>query len=132
MIVSSLPDEYQGKIIEVGGVADPASRAFSLKIEVDNPGLLIRPGMIAEARIIHDTENEVLAIPASSILHDVNNRSFVFVADTARSRASRRDVVPGEIIDGNITIISGLKEGDIIVTGGQHKLVDGSLISISK
>lgn len=132
VIVPSLPDEYQGKIIEVGAVADPASRAFSLKIEVDNPGLLIRPGMIAEVRIIHDTENEVLAIPASSILHDVNNRSFVFVADTARSRASRRDVVPGEIIDGNITIISGLKEGDIIVTGGQHKLVDGSLISISK
>lgn len=130
--VSSLPETYQGRIIEAGAAADPASRAFSLKIEVDNPGMLIRPGMIAEVKISTGTENEILAVPASAIRHDLNSRSYVFIADTARSRAFRMDVVPGEIIDGNIGIVSGLKEGDIIITGGQHKLVDGSSISIVK
>lgn len=130
--VSSLPDEYPGRITEVGAAADPASRAFSLKIEVDNPGMLIRPGMIAEVKIITETDNEILAVPASAIRHDLNNQSYIFIADTVCSRAFRRDVIPGEIIDGNIAILSGLNEGDIIITGGQHKLADGSLISFGK
>ncbi len=130
--ISSLSDKYEGKITEVGSAADAASRAFSVKIEIDNPKMLIRPGMIAEVKIIPEQKKEVLAIPAGSIQHDYDNRSFVFVVDTIKNKAFRRDVSPGKLINMNIEIISGLSEGEIIVTGGQQKLVDGSLITTSK
>ena len=129
--ISSLSDTFYGKITEVGSAADAASRAFSVKIGIDNPKLLIRPGMIAEVKIIPDDVLKVLAVPAGSILHDYNDQSFVFVADTLKKQAFRRNVTPGRLIDNRIEIISGLTENEIIVTGGQQKLVDGSLITIS-
>jgi len=130
--VSSLSDVYEGKITEVGSAADAATRAFSVKIEIDNPRMLIRPGMIAEVTITPEKQNEVLAVPVGSILHDYNNQSFVFAVDTVKGCAVRRDVTPGKLIDVNIEIESGLSEGEIIVTGGQQKLVDRSPIKISK
>ena len=129
--ISSLSDTFYGKIIEVGSAADAASRAFSVKIEIDNPKLLIRPGMIAEVIIIPDDVLKVLAVPAGSILHDYNDQSFVFVADTIKKQAFRRNVTPGRLTGNRIEIISGLAENEIIVTGGQQKLVDGSMITIS-
>jgi len=129
--ISSLNDTFYGKITEVGSAADAASRAFSVKIEIENPKLLIRPGMIAEVKIIPDDVLKVLVVPAGSILHDYNDQSFVFVADTLKKQAFRRNVTPGRLSDNRIEIISGLLENEIIVTGGQQKLVDGSMITIS-
>ncbi len=130
--ISSLSDVYEGKITEVGSAADAATRTFSVKIEIDNPKMHIRPGMIAEVKIMPDKQEKVLVVPAGSILHDYNNQSFVFAVDTLNGCAVRRDVKPGKVIDMNIEIESGLGEGELIVTGGQQKLVDRSPIKISK
>lgn len=130
--VSSVARDYEGRITEVGSAADPASRTFLLKIEVENPGLLIRPGMIAEVKILSDKNREVLAIPANAIGHDFNDQSFVFVADSVKNKAYKRFVIPGEIFNDKIEITSGLHEGELVVTGGNQKLVDGSGIIINK
>jgi RND family efflux transporter MFP subunit len=130
--VSPLDTVYEGSIIEVGSAADPASRSFPVKIELDNPGLLMRPGMIAEISAESDLNQEIMTIPAGAILHDYNNQSYVFVVDTVKNLAFRRNVNPGKIYNDRIEIASGLNDGEIIVTGGQHNLIDGSLITISK
>jgi RND family efflux transporter MFP subunit len=132
VLLSSLNEIYEGKITEVGSAADPASRSFSVKIEVDNPKMLIRPGMIAEVSLASENKKEVLVIPAESIQHDYNNQSFVYVVDNTLNKAFRRNVIIGKLINNKIEITSGLNENEIIVTGGQQKLVDGSLITISK
>ena len=130
--ISSLTETFRGKVTEVGSAADAASRAFSVKIEVDNPKLLIRPGMIAEVKILPENKDKILVVPVGSIQHDYNDQSFVFVIDTSDNKAFRKNVSTGKLINDNIEIISGLVEDEIIVTGGQQKLVDGSLITISK
>jgi RND family efflux transporter MFP subunit len=130
--VSSLNNIYEGQITEVGSAADPASRAFSVKIEIDNPKMLIRPGMIAEVKLLNEEISEILAIPAGSIMHDLNDQCFVFIVDTVKHRAFKRNISPGKLINEKIEILSGLNENEIIVTGGQQKLVDGSIITISK
>lgn len=130
--VSSVNQVLDGRIVEVGSAADPSSRAFLLKVEMNNPGLIIRPGMIAGVVINSDESESVLAIPAGAVSHDFNDQSFVYVADTVKHKAFRRFVVTGKIINDKIEIISGLKDGDPVVTGGQQKLVDGSDIAIHK
>jgi RND family efflux transporter MFP subunit len=128
--ISSLNKDYEGKVIEVGSAADPATRSFSVKIEVNNPGLLIRPGMIAEVALSSGKENGVIAIPVEALLHDFAEQSFVYVADTVKNRAFRRNVVAGRLINEKIEIENGLNENELIITGGQQKLVDGSSIII--
>lgn len=130
--VSSVEKVYDGKIIEVGSAADPSSRSFLLKIEMENPGLLSRPGMIAEVTIPRVETEKIIAVPAEAIAHDYNDQCYVFVADTLRHKAFKRFVIPGNILNDKIEITSGLKEGEQVVRGGMQKLVDGSDIAINK
>jgi membrane fusion protein, multidrug efflux system len=130
VLVSSLSGTYTGKVTEVGSAADPASRAFTVRIDVDNPGLLIRPGMIAEVKIAAGQKEVSLAVPMEAVQHDPANLSYVFVADSVKQKAFRRNVSLGKIINDQIEILSGLAENEMVITGGQQKLVDGTRIVI--
>ncbi|MGB8491526.1 MAG: efflux RND transporter periplasmic adaptor subunit [Bacteroidales bacterium] len=127
--IPAIDKTFDGKITEVGSVADPASRAYSVKLEAGNPGLLIRPGMIAEI-VIGGNTSEFLAVPVEAVMHDLDNQSFVYVIDTAAKKAFKRQVSLGVIRNGKIEVMSGLREHETIVTGGQQKLVDGSRVII--
>jgi len=130
--IPAMNQSITGKITEVGAVADPASRAFTVKVEIDNPQLTIRPGMVAEIAIPSSETKENLAIPFEAVLHDTDNQSFVFVTDTLQNKAFKRFISIGKLQDGKLEIIDGLSENEIIVTGGQNKLVDGTSITIQK
>lgn len=128
--ISALDKTFSGRVTEVGSAADATSRAFTIKIEVDNPQLLIRPGMIAEARINTNTSGESILLPLEVISHDLDNQEFVYVVDKAQNKAFKRKISVGKIIGNQVEVIQGLNVGDAVVTAGQNKLTDGSLISI--
>jgi membrane fusion protein, multidrug efflux system len=132
VLVSSLSDTFIGRIIEIGSAADPASRSFSVKIEVDNSKMLIRPGMIAEVKIMTGEDKELMVIPVEAILHDINNQSFVYVVDEPAGKAFKRFIGLGKPVNDKIEVTSGLAETELIVSGGQQKLVDGSAVIINK
>jgi len=132
VLVSSLDKSFDGRIIEVGSAADAASRAFSVKIEVANNEMLIRPGMIAEVKITTEQEKEVSVIPVEAVLHDFNGQSYVFVVDESTNKSFKRSVSLGQAVNEKIEIISGLGENETVVSGGQQKLVDGSQVIITK
>ncbi len=110
VLVSSLAETFIGRIIEVGSAADAASRSFSIKIEVDNPKMLVRPGMIAEVKIVTGEDKELMAIPVETVLHDFSNQSFVYVVDESAGKAFKRFVSLGQAVNDKIEVISGLKE----------------------
>jgi membrane fusion protein, multidrug efflux system len=132
VFISALDKTFNGRIVEVGSAADAASRAFSVKIEVENPEMLIRPGMIAEAKIITEQNKELMVIPVEAVLHDFNDQSFVFVIDEATNKSFKRNVSLGQTVNDKIEVISGISENDLVVSGGQQKLVDGSAVVITK
>jgi RND family efflux transporter MFP subunit len=130
--VSSVNKAFEAKITEVGSLADPSSRSFLLKIEADNPDLLMRPGMIADVTVAVDETDRILVVPAGAVTHDFSNQSFVYVADTLKNKAFRRFVITGKLLNDMIEITSGLNEGEPVVTGGYQMLFDGSEIVINK
>ncbi|MCS3732262.1 efflux RND transporter periplasmic adaptor subunit [Mucilaginibacter dorajii] len=130
--ITALGKTFAGKITEVGAVADAASRAFTVKIGVDNVGLHIRPGMIAEARISASGQKEGILLSAESIINDSGNQSYVYVTDKAGRKAFKRKVSLGKMSANKIEILSGLSIGESVVVSGQSKLSDGSSITIMK
>lgn len=132
VLVTALDETTSGKIVEVGSLADPASRSFNVKIELNNPKSTILPGMIAEVSINSAISTQILALPAETVLHDIDNRSFVYVVDIPRRKAFKRSVELGKLFGNDIEITSGLSENETVVSGGQQKLVDGQTITIQK
>jgi membrane fusion protein, multidrug efflux system len=130
--IAALNKKFTGKVTEVGAIADATSRAFTIKAEIENNGMLIRPGMIAEVRLNGNHSSMNILIPTESIVHDVDNQSYIYVLDDTRHKAFRRKVSLGSMTENKIQVIAGLSAGEMIVTAGQSKLSDGVNITVVK
>lgn len=129
--IPSLDSTFTGKINLIGSVADATTRAFSVKVNLNNPKMILRPGMIAEMRIFSPSYEISIVIPTEAVMQDLNNQPYVYVVDPKTNKAFRRNITIGSLQKNQIQIISGLNENELLVTGGQQKISDGTLIVIT-
>lgn len=131
--IPALSDQrFKGRVSMIGAEADERTRTYAVKIELANPHGVLRPGMIATADIFTGKGVNVLTIPGHAIVRDADNLTYVFVADAVKGLAQRRRVVPGAAFRNEIEIKSGLTSEDAVIVSGQHKLSDGTPITLSK
>lgn len=127
--VPALPNnKFYGQVKLVGVAADPTSRTYTVKITVPNPRRLLRPGMIAEARIKQDSQVVALTIPATAIVRDADGATQVFLYNPAEKRVFARRITVGTVYGTEVEVTSGLSGKDMIVVGGQHRVREGSKV----
>jgi membrane fusion protein, copper/silver efflux system len=99
---------------------DPSVRAdtrtSAARIEVANPELRLRPGMYVRARLLTAQAAPVLAVPRTAVL-DTGTQKLVYVAK-GNGEFEAREVQLGESYDGYYPVISGLEDGEQVVTRG--------------
>jgi len=122
--------EFLGTVILVGVAADPNSRTFSAKIEVANPDLRLKAGMIAEASVEGSGMVDAVVIPGEAIVHDAQGSTLVYVYYPDRKRVHGRRVETVAVRDRGVEISSGLSGEELVVVAGQHKLREGSLVEV--
>src|SRR5271165_6635927 len=121
---------FEGKVGIIGVAAEPASRTFTVKIIVPNPGPVLLAGMVAEARIFGSATAHVLTLPAEAIINDPQGAPNVYVYNSDRKRVYARKVDVGPPIGAEVEIHSGLQGNEQIVVAGQQKLREGSLVEV--
>ena len=127
----SLPGgRFEGKVGIIGVAAEPASRTYTVKITLPNPGPVLLAGMVAEARIFGPAIAHVLTLPAEAIVHDPQGAPNVYVYNSDRKRVYGRKVDVGPPIGAEVEIHSGLQGNEQIVVAGQQKLREGSLVEV--
>jgi len=122
---------FAGKVAIIGVAAEPASRTYTVKILVPNPGPVLLAGMVAEARIFGPTKIHALTIPAEAVVPDPQGAPNVYVYSAERKRVYARRVEVGQPVGKEVEIRSGLRGDEEIVVGGQQKLREGSLVEIA-
>lgn len=132
VFVSSVNATFSGRVVEIGSVAEPATRSFSVKIELQNPNLIIRPGMTAEIKILSGQKSNIIAVPGDAVLREPDNSAYVFVADPVGMKAFKRKVALGRMTGSNVEVTSGILPNDLVIVGGQHNLINGSLITLKQ
>lgn len=127
--VPALPNQkFGGRVKLVGMAADPVSRTYTVKITVPNPRRLLRPGMIAEARIQQDSQVIAFTIPANAIVRDADGATQVFAYNAAEQRVHARRITVGTVYGKEVEVTSGLTGKEMIVVGGQHRVREGSKV----
>ena len=128
VIPSALPnEEFTGRVTYAGGVVDPASHTFKVRVELSNAALKLRPGMFAQVRIQTATSGAP-ATTASYVVpelavQEVGGRPIVFVATGKAGEYTVRAVTVGSRAgSGNVVITDGLAPGERIVTRGAFQL----------
>ena len=112
----------EGAVSYIYPTLDPKSRTLKVRLEFDNPGVRLKPGMFATVYIQYRRKDDAIAVPTAAILHS-GRRQLVFVA-LGRGHFEPREITTGLQGDHRMTeVTSGLEEGEVVVTSGQF-LVD--------
>lgn len=128
--------EFSGKVTAINPDLDAATRSVKLQITLANPAGLLRPGMFGSVAVDLPVADQVLIIPATSVLYAPYGDTVFIVEDgkdaagvpqkTVRQQFVRLGVTRGDFV----AVTSGLKLGDTIVSAGVFKLRNGVAISV--
>ena len=105
--------EWRGRITFISPIVDEKTRTVKVRIELDNRDMTLKPDMFADVEI-EQSGNDVVAVPVDAVL-STGNRAIVFIPQDG-GRFEPREVKIGGRVDGYYPILSGLVEGDPIVT----------------
>ncbi|MCL1068953.1 efflux RND transporter periplasmic adaptor subunit [Shewanella olleyana] len=113
---------------------DPVSKAMRVRIKLDNPGKLLKPGTLVDVKLFGGPKRGVLSIPTEALIQTGReNRVVVQRYDNSFTSVA---VKVGMIAQGKAEIIDGLAEGEKVIVSGQFLLdseasIQGSLQRLS-
>ena len=124
---SALRDTLYGKISQVSPALDPQTRSFMSIILIDNPALILRPGMFVKVETIVARHDSVIVVPKDILLSKRRGKT-VFVVE--KGAAFERVVSTGLENEYEAEVIEGLKAGEQLVVKGFETLRDHSRVKI--
>ena len=120
---------WEGKVEYLYPELDKKARTLRVRLAFDNPDGALRPNMFANAVIYGGPRNNVLTIPQEALIVTGERKSVVKVIEEGRFQPV--DVVTGMQQGGKVEILSGLNEGDEVVTSGQFLIDSESALRAS-
>lgn len=121
--------DFEGRVETIGFAADPAARTFSVKINVPNPKLELRAGMVAESRIETGEKVSAMTVPGQAIVRDPQGATTVYVFFPEKNRVYARRVDTGSVFGREVEIIRGLSGSEKVVVGGQQLIHEGAPVT---
>lgn len=122
---------FVGEIVEVSPVADPALRAFTVELAVDNPDGALRAGMVASVAVSGAPEAPATLVPLGGIVRDPADADgfAVYVVDEA-AVARLRPVRIADLVGNEAVVEQGLVAGERVVVDGAALLHDGAPVEV--
>ena len=102
-----------------------ATRTMDTEVDVLNPSLVLIPGMYAEADLTLDRRTGVLTIPIPAVDLGSDEKTGQVAVVTTENRIEIRKVQLGLQTDAKVEVRSGLRDGDMVVTGNRASLRSG-------
>ncbi len=122
------PDEtFRGEVSSVDTRVDPVSRMVTVRALVPNPEQKLRPGMFLTVELRHD-DVSALMLPEQALIPE-QSRQFVLVIG-GDGVVEKREVRLGRRRPGQVEILGGLSEGELVVVEGTQKARPGEVVEI--
>jgi RND family efflux transporter MFP subunit len=120
--LASQPDpKFRGRVTYLYPMVDEKTRTARVRMEFHNPGYFLKPGMYATVELSSELAPSVLLVPDLAVLRS-GEKNTVFVA-LEGGRFEPRTVLLGPRAEGDYyAVLSGLSEGERVVTSGQFLL----------
>jgi HlyD family secretion protein len=126
------PDgDLAGKVTVVSPSVDPNTTTVEVWVQVPNPGERLKPGGTVRVSIIAETIQNTIVVPAAALLNSDEGGQKVMVIDKD-SVAHERKIVPGVRQGARVQVLTGLQEGEQVVTSGGLGLEDKAKVAIQK
>lgn len=138
LVSDAYPDKtWMGKITAINSVITNNTRNINLQATVENPDLILYPGLFVNVQLHLDQEDNVISLPQTAVDYSLYGDIVYVIKKTQNEKgetimtAEQKSVKLGERKDHKVRIISGVNAGDWVVADGQLKLTDGVQIIIN-
>lgn len=130
--------DLHGRITGIEPKTDPTTRLVAVRAEVQNPGGRLRPGQFVHVRVDLPEETGVIAVPQTAVIASLYG-DYVFMVQNgpAVSGGEGKALVVRQVFvktgrrsGGLIEVVDGIEPGSTVVTSGQNKLDNGTVVSI--
>ena len=123
---------FNGRVTEVGGVADGAASVFPVNVKVLQPSDTVRAGLAAEVTFTFagNGSQPAYLLPLSAIVKGSDN-TFVFIAKPSGDKEAlveRKTVTLGELTEQGVQVLDGLSSGDRVITAGVSVIREGQRV----
>jgi membrane fusion protein, multidrug efflux system len=128
---------WTGRVTALDSLVDPATRNIQVQATLSNPDGKLRPGMFVQTEVALGPSQPAIVLPASSINYAPYGDSVFIVADMKTDdgrtyRGVRQQLVKvGPARGDQVSIVSGVKAGEEVVTSGLFKLRNGAAVQIN-
>lgn len=136
--IASLPEKaFRAPVSRISPVVDRLSRSATLRMMLDNPDRIIRPGSLADVRLEVERHDGAIVVPQYSLVLDEQQGADgealfrAYVLNENGNTVSERRVRVGIYEGDNVEVLEGLNEEDRLVVQGQHLLREGSQVTIA-
>jgi membrane fusion protein, multidrug efflux system len=121
---------FEGTVTNISPVAELMSRTYTVKISVNNPGHLLKPGMVCDVSLAFGTDATILVVPYEAVSKDNAGNTYVFLVSPDNKTVRKQLITVGQYHNDGVQVLQGLTEGQTIVSEGIEKLSDNSSISL--
>jgi membrane fusion protein (multidrug efflux system) len=136
----AFPDQvFQGKIALTDIKITEASRSITVRAEIANPDRKLLPGMYANVKVTVGEPQTVTTVPQTAVTFSLYGDNVYVVVPAKKPdpkakepefEIERRFVKTGDVKEGRVQVLSGIKSGEQVVVAGQNKIDQGSKVKI--
>lgn len=127
----ALPDlPASGQVSYVAPRVDEGTRTLGVRVTVDQPGELLRPGLTAVARIVTSSSADALLVPTESVARSGGGMAVYVVGEDNKS--ALRPIEAGERTPDRLEVKSGLSAGDRVVVQGLSRMRPGADVVVQE
>jgi RND family efflux transporter MFP subunit len=113
--------EFEGMVTYVYPTLQSETRTVQVRLELPNPGNLLKPGMFADVQLAVDSRASAVTVPVSAVI-DSGTRRIVLV-QAKEGRFEPREVRLGARSNDYVEILEGVKDGEDVVVAANF-LID--------
>lgn len=128
-VITASDAVFKGQVHVIGPVPDSQTGTYPIKVLVDNSDKSLKAGMFVDIEIIISTNENALAIDKNAVITE-DGMNYVFVVEDGV--AHKKNLSIGITDEDSVEIIDGITQSEDVVTVGQNKLRDQSVVEIGE
>jgi RND family efflux transporter MFP subunit len=125
--VGATGKNFSGTIARNTGSLDPSTRTMQVEIDVPNRDGQLTPGMYADVTLNIQRSGDALVVPVQAVDRS-GSEPFVMVVN-ASNRVEKRPVQIGVSTANRVEILSGVKEGDVVIVANLASFIPGEIVT---
>jgi membrane fusion protein (multidrug efflux system) len=129
--------DFTGTITAINPKVDPATRNVQVRATLKNPDRLLLPGMYASVNVAAGGKQRYITLPQTAVTYNPYGETVYVVDDKGQDPQGHPQLIARQIFvtaglkrGDQVAILSGVEEGQTVVTAGQMKLRNGSALVI--